>query len=164
MNNLAAQQLQANQALSGYGQQGLTGAQAAGANQLTAAQAPQDLYNKYASVIFGTPAASYTPNFAGTQTVNQAGTSSGSSTQMGLGFNISDSRLKREVRLLGKRGEFKIYSFKYLDSDTDYVGVMAQDLLETHPDAVVEHEGYYMVDYRVVGFPMTTLEEYKGAK
>lgn len=28
---------------------------------------PQQLYNQYASVIFGTPSASYNPNFAGTQ-------------------------------------------------------------------------------------------------
>jgi hypothetical protein len=34
---------------------------------VTAAYTPQDLYNKYASVIFGTPSASYSPNFAGTQ-------------------------------------------------------------------------------------------------
>ena len=28
---------------------------------------PQQLYNQYASVIFGTPSSSYNPNFAGTQ-------------------------------------------------------------------------------------------------
>jgi hypothetical protein len=28
---------------------------------------PQQLYNQYASVIFGTPAASYSPDFRGTQ-------------------------------------------------------------------------------------------------
>lgn len=31
------------------------------------AQSPMDLYNKYASVVYGTPQASTTPNFAGTQ-------------------------------------------------------------------------------------------------
>jgi len=35
--------------------------------QITAAQSPMDLYNKYASVVFGVPQASTTPNFAGTQ-------------------------------------------------------------------------------------------------
>lgn len=164
MNSLAAQQLQANQTLGSLGQAGMTGAQAAGANALSASMAPQELYNKYASVIFGTPAASYTPNFSGTQTQNQQGTTSGQSTQMGLGFNLSDRRLKRDIKLLGKRGEFKVYSFKYHNSDTKYVGVMAQDLLSTLPEAVIERDGYYMVDYDRVGFPMTTLEEYTGAK
>ena len=162
LNNINAQQLQANQALAGYGQQGLTGAQAAGANQLTAAASPQDLYNKYASVIFGTPAASYSPNFSGTQTVNQAGTTNGSSVQAGLGFNISDSRLKHEIKFLGERGEFKLYSFKYNGGDTTWVGVMAQDLFETHPEALVKRtDGYYMVDYDRLGFPMVTLDQYK---
>ena len=36
-------------------------------SQITAAQSPMDLYNKYASVVFGVPQASTTPNFAGTQ-------------------------------------------------------------------------------------------------
>ena len=34
---------------------------------IAAAQSPMDLYNKYASVVFGVPQASTTPNFAGTQ-------------------------------------------------------------------------------------------------
>lgn len=44
------------------------------------AQSPMDLYNKYASVVYGTPQASTAANFAGTQ---------GSTTQgKGLGFKI----------------------------------------------------------------------------
>jgi hypothetical protein len=77
LRDLAAQQYQAGTALAGLGQTGLSGAQAAGANQLTAAMAPQNLYNQYASVLFGTPSAAYNPNFAGTQgqttTQNQQG-------------------------------------------------------------------------------------------
>jgi len=40
---------------------------------------PQQLYNQYASVIFGTPAASYTPDFRGTQgsTTNTSGYQAG---------------------------------------------------------------------------------------
>jgi hypothetical protein len=34
------------------------------------AQSPMDLYNKYASVVYGTPQASTTPNFTGTQGAN----------------------------------------------------------------------------------------------
>jgi hypothetical protein len=39
----------------------------AAGQRVAASMVPQDLYNKYASVIFGTPQGSYTPNFAGTQ-------------------------------------------------------------------------------------------------
>jgi hypothetical protein len=48
---------------------------------ITAAQSPMDLYNKYAGVVFGTPQASTTPNFAGTQ----GSTSSGSGFNFGIG-------------------------------------------------------------------------------
>ena len=79
LNNIAQQQQSAGSTLAQLGQSGLTGAQAAGANQLTASMAPQNLYNQYASVLFGTPSAAYSPNFAGTQaqTINQNQTSAG---------------------------------------------------------------------------------------
>lgn len=39
----------------------------AGAQQITSAGAPMDLYSKYASIVYGTPQASTTPTFQGTQ-------------------------------------------------------------------------------------------------
>jgi hypothetical protein len=36
---------------------------------------PQQLYNQYASVIFGTPSASYNPDFRGTQSNTTTGSS-----------------------------------------------------------------------------------------
>lgn len=42
---------------------------------ITAAQSPMDIYNKYASVVYGTPQASTTANFSGTQ--GQTGSSKG---------------------------------------------------------------------------------------
>ena len=84
LNNIAQQQYQAGSQLAGIGQGGLTGAQAAAQNQLTASMAPQALYNQYAGLLFGTPQASYSPNFIGTQstTTNQNQNSSS------LGFKI----------------------------------------------------------------------------
>ena len=64
--------------LSALGGQGLTAATNAAGLRVGLAQTPQDVYNKYASVVFGVPQASTTPNFAGTQ----GGTSSGK------GFNL----------------------------------------------------------------------------
>jgi hypothetical protein len=55
------------------GQGQLTAAQQAAAGRVSLAQTPQDILAKYASVVYGTPQASTTPNFTGTQ----GGTSSG---------------------------------------------------------------------------------------
>jgi len=68
--------------LAGFGGQNLTGAQTAAASRIGYAQTPQDVYSKYASVIFGTPQQSTTPNFAGTQ----GGTSSGGASSKGFKF------------------------------------------------------------------------------
>lgn len=51
-----------------------TGLTATG-NAITAAQSPMDLYSKYAGIVYGTPQASTTPNFSGTQ--GSTGTSKG---------------------------------------------------------------------------------------
>jgi len=62
-----ANRSQAAQAIMGSGQQLLgTGLSAAG-QQVGYSTAPMDLYSKYASIVYGTPQASTTPNFAGTQ-------------------------------------------------------------------------------------------------
>lgn len=68
----AQAQVQANkaaaaQALMGAGQSNLAAANQAAASQIGYAQTPQDIYSKYASVVYGTPQASTNPNFAGTQ-------------------------------------------------------------------------------------------------
>ena len=165
LNNIQNARAGVGTTLAQLGQGGLQQAQAAGANQVTASMTPQQLYNQYSSVIFGTPGGSYSPNFAGTQGGTQ--TSNNSSWNVGIGgaqgaqgigaiaSMMSDRRAKREITFVGKRGEHKIYTFKYLDSDTTYEGVMAQDLLEYMPEAVtMADDGFYRVDYNLVGFDM----------
>jgi len=49
------------------GQTGLSAAQQAAAGRVSLAQTPQDVLAKYASVVYGTPQGSTTPNFSGTQ-------------------------------------------------------------------------------------------------
>ena len=70
-----ANRANAAQAIMGQGQQlanlGLTAA----GQQVGYSTAPMDLYSKYASIVYGTPQASTTPNFAGTQ--GSTGTSKG---------------------------------------------------------------------------------------
>ena len=58
-NNIAQQRLAAGQALTGSGQAGLGQSIGAAQQGVAAAMSPQQLYNQYASVIFGTPSASY---------------------------------------------------------------------------------------------------------
>lgn len=67
LKDISGQRLAAGGQLAQLGQGGLGQAQTAAATQVAAGMIPQELYNKYASVIFGTPAASYNPDFRGTQ-------------------------------------------------------------------------------------------------
>jgi len=78
----ARAKVQANKAaaanqLATLGGQNLTAANTAAAARVGYAGAPQDALAKYASIIFGTPQASTTPNFAGTQSSRTSGKSSG---------------------------------------------------------------------------------------
>jgi hypothetical protein len=61
--------------LANFGQQGLAAAQQAAASRVGLAGAPQDIYNKYASVVYGIPQANTTPVFTGTQGQTQTGSS-----------------------------------------------------------------------------------------
>lgn len=65
--DIAAQRLAAGGQLAQLGQGGIGQALGAAGQGVTAAMTPQQLYNQYASVIFGTPSASYSPDFRGTQ-------------------------------------------------------------------------------------------------
>lgn len=67
------QKATAAQQLAQFGQQGLAGATTAAGQQIGFAGAPQDIYSKYASVVYGIPQANTTPNFAGTQGSTQTG-------------------------------------------------------------------------------------------
>ena len=95
MNNIATQQQNAANSLISAGQTGLTGAQQAAQNQITAAMTPQQLYNQYASILYGTPSGAYTPNFAGT--IGQTGSTAGYGTNLnassGLGGALAGAGL-----------------------------------------------------------------------
>ena len=63
--------------LATLGGQQLTSANQAAAARIGYAQTPQDVLAKYASVIYGTPQASTTPNFSGTQGTNTSSSGKG---------------------------------------------------------------------------------------
>jgi hypothetical protein len=76
---IAQQRAAAGSTLAGLGQGGLGQALGAAGQTVSAAMTPQQLYNQYASVIFGTPASSYTPDFRGTQSTTTNGSQIGAS-------------------------------------------------------------------------------------
>jgi endosialidase-like protein len=78
---------------------------------------------------------------------------------------ISDRRLKRDIRLLlTLPNRMNLYAFRYLWSDTIYVGVMAQDLLRSAAWEIAvirQADGHYAVDYAALGLRMATLAEFR---
>jgi len=67
----------------------------------------------------------------------------------------SDRRLKTGIARVGTHpGGFGLYRFRYLWSDAEYVGVMAQEVLAVRPDAVTRgRDGYLRVFYDRLGIP-----------
>jgi len=76
-NQIAQQRAAAGQALIGAGQGGIGQALGAAGQQVTAAMTPQQLYNQYSSILFGTPAGSYTPTAPYGSSTSQSGSNAG---------------------------------------------------------------------------------------
>lgn len=151
---IAAQRANAANQLAGLGQAGIGQALGAAGNAVSASMVPQQLYNQYASVIFGTPAASYNPDFRGTQsgysTSEKSGMDFGPLVGAAGTWLFSDERVKENIRKIKTVLGIPVYKFNYKWDKTPRTGAMAQDLLQMpqYRDAVAVHEsGYYMVDY-----------------
>jgi hypothetical protein len=93
-----------------------------------------------------------------------AGTPGAAPPPLGGPAAPSDKRLKRNISYLTTtQSNIKLYSFQYIWSDQIYVGVMAQDLMETHPEALsIGTDGFYRVNYSLLGLEMLTLEEWES--
>ena len=93
-----------------------------------------------------------------------------SSEDAGAGAAVSritsDIRLKRDIAALGQHANgLNLYRFRYLWSDTVHVGVMAQEVAATRPDAVQQGaDGYLRVDYARLGLRMQTWDEWVAAQ
>jgi hypothetical protein len=68
----------------------------------------------------------------------------------------SDRRLKTGVSEVATLPSgLRLYRFKYRWSETEYVGVMAQEVSEVAPHAVIEgDDGFLRVDYDALGLTM----------
>lgn len=80
-------------------------------------------------------------------------------TAAGIGIRSSDRRLKTDIQRLGtlEKWDIGVYSFKYVDSlkdkygDKTYVGVMADEVEQVLPEAVITMaDGYKAVNYDLV--------------
>jgi polysaccharide biosynthesis/export protein len=92
------------------------------------------------------------------------GTSS-PSVAVGGTTSVSDIRLKRDITKLTQLDNgLALYRFRYLWSDTFYVGVMAQEVERVVPDAVVRgSDGYLRVNYARLGLQFMTWDDWLAA-
>ena len=77
-------------------------------------------------------------------------------------FFVSDVRLKRDITPIAKlENGLRLYRYRYAWSDTLYVGVLAQEVLEVAPSAVARGaDGYLRVNYARLGLRMQLWEEW----
>jgi hypothetical protein len=79
-------------------------------------------------------------------------------------YFASDARLKRDVVEIGKRSDgLSIYRYRYLWSETEFVGVIAQEAATVAPEAVHRGaDGWLRVDYSKLGTKLMTWDEWCG--
>jgi hypothetical protein len=74
----------------------------------------------------------------------------------------SDRRLKDNIEYVGTDDVtgLNLYEFNYIsDPDTRYIGVMADEVMDYNPDAVIEQDdGYFAVYYGMLGLEMVEVE------
>lgn len=74
--------------------------------------------------------------------------------------NASDIRLKTDITVVGAHENgLPLYEFRYIEGTTRYRGVMAQDVMNHTPEAVlVMPNGYLAVDYELIGMEMSEVQ------
>jgi hypothetical protein len=82
-----------------------------------------------------------------------------------LTYTPSDIRLKRDITMVGHTDNgLGLYRYRYIWSDQVYVGVMAQEVAQIDPGAVMRgDDGYLRVNYERLGLRMQTWDEWKAA-
>lgn len=107
------------------------------------------------------PHAPWEGNYIGGQVGGDWGNKT-SASYVGQPIILSDIRLKRDIVLIGRLDDgLALYRYRYLWSDAVYVGVMAQEVAEKAPNAVVMgDDGYLRVDYRKLGLQLRSQAEW----
>jgi hypothetical protein len=88
------------------------------------------------------------------QSSSMFGSLLGAGAQLGGAYLMSDKTIKENIVSLGEEDGFDMYEFNYIGDDTRYKGVMAQDVMKTHPEAVIRIDGVLHVDYDRLGIKM----------
>lgn len=117
------------------------------------ANAPQNALRNYMAMVSGDYGSTTTATTPGPSGLSQLGQIAGIAGSLGFA-PFSDARLKDNVTRIGEEEGYNVYTWEWNDKakelgiDQPTVGVMAQEVLETNPDAVsVGENGYYQVDY-----------------
>ena len=105
------------------------------------AMAPYNALNQYMNTIAG--------NYGGTttQTTPKQGGGIGSILGAVLPLMMSDVRVKEDIKPVGQYRGMGIYDYKYKGNPQQYTGLMAQEVEQKIPDAVVEIGGIKHIDY-----------------
>jgi hypothetical protein len=94
-------------------------------------------------------------------------TEGGNETCSSKGIFGSDRRLKRDIELVDVLDNgLRLYSYRYIGDEREFVGVMAQDLFadDRFRHAVVEREGGFLaVNYFALGFEVVGGDEMRDA-
>ncbi|NNF76949.1 MAG: tail fiber domain-containing protein [Rhizobiales bacterium] len=90
----------------------------------------------------------------------------GFGVELPAGIYASDRRLKKNVLHLGEHSSgLKLCRYRYVWGDPDWIGVIAQEVATTRPDAVVNVGDYLAVDYTKLGIrPIAIVPETKTAR
>jgi hypothetical protein len=66
-------------------------------------------------------------------------------------FAASDERLKEDIEKIGEsKSGINIYTFRYKDKPEVFQGVIAQEIQEINPEAVIEKDGFLAVNYDLI--------------
>jgi hypothetical protein len=118
------------------------------------AQAPYNNLANYMGLIQG--------NYGGSSTSTASAQKQNPLSQaLGLGltgaqlYMMSDINTKENIEHIGTEKGHQIYEFSYKGMPNErYTGVIAQNILETNPDAVIKTDKGLMVDYGMLGITM----------
>lgn len=64
---------------------------------------------------------------------------------------FSDERLKEDIIPRGTENGHNIYEFSYKGEDMRWIGVLAQEVEDKHPEAIIEFDGFKTVNYGAIG-------------
>lgn len=70
---------------------------------------------------------------------------------------FSDIRLKTNIEQIGRKNGINLYKWDWIEDAEQFglagegQGAMAHEVYETHPEHIIEKDGYIMVDYSALG-------------